>query len=109
MSTKSTIRHQDKEGDDLPGWQIYEELFEKDDVVYLELDGVQIDVTMIGGSVWGPPAGTVLLRLPTASARQLGLVAQDCTRGHKWDDGRPSWSSTAWGGSPTRSGAKDEP
>lgn len=89
MSTKSTIRHQDRERG-LPGWQIYEDLFEKDDVVYLELDGVEIDVTMTGGSLGEPPAATVLLRLPTGSARQLGLVAHDWTRGRKWDEDRTS-------------------
>ena len=64
MSTKSTIRYQHKEGD-LPGWQLYTELFENEDLVYLELEGVQADVTMIG-NLWGAAPGTVLLRLPTA-------------------------------------------
>jgi hypothetical protein len=82
MSTKSTIRYQQKEGD-APGWQLYTELFEKEDAVYLELEGIQADVTMIGGS-WGSNAGTVLLRLPTATARQLGLVPQAWTRDSKW-------------------------
>jgi hypothetical protein len=72
MSTKATIRHQAKDGG-LPDWHLYAEIFERDDVVYLELNGVQADVTMIG-SAWGPAAGTVLLRLPTATATQLGLV-----------------------------------
>ncbi|MDN5289638.1 MAG: hypothetical protein JWR38_5917 [Mucilaginibacter sp.] len=75
MGTKGTIRFQEKEGD-LPGWQVYTELFEPADVVYLEVEGIQADVTMIG-SPWGHAAGTVLLRLPAATARQLGLVPPD--------------------------------
>lgn len=72
MGTKASIRYQEKEGD-LPDWHLYAEIFETDDVVYLELNGVQADVTMIV-SAWGPAAGTVLLRLPTDTAKQLGLV-----------------------------------
>lgn len=72
MGTKDTIRFQEQAGD-LPGWTLYTELFENEDTVYLELGGVQVDVTMID-NIWGPPAGTVVLRLPTATARQLGLV-----------------------------------
>jgi hypothetical protein len=75
MSTKANIRFQQKEGE-LPRWQVYEELFEKEDVVYLEVEGIQADVTMIG-SLWGADAGTVTLRLPAATARQLGLVPGD--------------------------------
>ncbi|MEX3932164.1 hypothetical protein AB4Y32_10195 [Paraburkholderia phymatum] len=78
MGTKDTIRFQEKTGE-LPGWTLYTELFEKDDIVYLELEGVQADVTMIG-SLWGHPTGTVVLRLPTATARQLGLVPREWTR-----------------------------
>jgi hypothetical protein len=74
MGTKSTIRFQQKEGE-MPGWTVYTELFEKEDVVYLEVEGVQADVTMIGGP-WAAP-GTVLLRLPAATARQMGLVPPD--------------------------------
>ncbi|MGF6858505.1 hypothetical protein [Paraburkholderia sp. CI3] len=72
--TKATIRNQDPEGK-LPGWRLYEELPDADDVVYLELDGVKADVTMIEG-VWSR-AGTVLLRLPTVTTRQVGLVPAD--------------------------------
>ncbi|MGF6933625.1 hypothetical protein OKW41_002764 [Paraburkholderia sp. UCT70] len=78
MGTKDTIRFQDKTGD-LPGWTPYTEMFEKEDTVYLELESVQADVTMIN-SVWGHPSGTVVLRMPTATARQLGLVPQEWTR-----------------------------
>lgn len=73
MSTKASIRYQEKDGD-LPDWHLYAEIFEKEDVVYLELNGVQADVTMID-SAWAK-AGTVLLRLPTATAKQLGLVPE---------------------------------
>jgi hypothetical protein len=75
MGTKSTIRFQQKEGE-MPGWTVYTELFAKEDVVYLEVEGVQADVTMIG-TLWGAPAGTVLLRLPATTARQIGLVPPD--------------------------------
>lgn len=71
MSTKSSIRYQKKEGD-LPAWHLYEEAFEKTDVVYLELEGVQADVTMIDTP--NAYSSTVLLRLPKATARQLGLL-----------------------------------
>lgn len=56
----------------MPGWHLYEELFEQDDVVYLELKGVQANITVIADLE--AAAGTVLLRLPTATARQQGLV-----------------------------------
>lgn len=72
MSTKASIRYQEKEGE-LPEWHLYREVFEKEEVVYLELNGVQANVTMID-TLWGASAGTVLLRLPTATAKQLRLV-----------------------------------
>ncbi|WP_233808913.1 hypothetical protein [Paraburkholderia sp. HP33-1] len=72
MSTKSSVRYQEKEGE-LPAWHLYREAFETEDVVYLEIEGIQVDVTMIGSMVAAP--NTVLLRLPTATARQLGLLA----------------------------------
>jgi hypothetical protein len=78
MGTKDTIRFQEKAGDQ-PGWELYTEMFEKDDAVYLEIEGVQADVTMIN-SVWGRPPGTVVLRLPTDTARRLGLVPHGWTR-----------------------------
>jgi hypothetical protein len=56
-----------------------EKMFEKHDAVYLEIEGVQADVTMIN-SLWGRPPGTVVLRLPTDTARQLGLVPNEWTR-----------------------------
>jgi hypothetical protein len=84
MGTKSTIRFQQKEGE-MPAWTIYTELFEKDDVVYLEVEGVQADVTMIG-SLWGAPAGTVLLRLPATTARQIGLVPPDWKNDASWSE-----------------------
>lgn len=71
MSTKATIRSHLQHGE-LPAWHVYEELFDQEDVVYLELEGVQANITMIADME--AAAGTVLLRLPTATARQLGLV-----------------------------------
>ncbi|WP_027802507.1 hypothetical protein [Paraburkholderia dilworthii] len=82
MGTKSTVRFEEKTAD-LPGWTLYTEMFETEDAVYLELSGVPADVTMID-SVWGHPPGTVLLRLPTATARQLGLVPKEWTRDQWW-------------------------
>ncbi|WP_175773260.1 hypothetical protein [Paraburkholderia phenazinium] len=77
MSTKGTIRHQSKEGEQ-PGWSLYTEIFETDDVLYLELEGIQADITMIGNMEHAP--GTVLLRLPVATAKQLGMVPPDWER-----------------------------
>jgi len=74
MSTKATIRYHPGGGEE-PSWHLYEEAFEKDTVVYLELEGVPANVTMID-TAWGPKPGTVLLRLPTATARQLGLLSR---------------------------------
>ncbi|HKR40304.1 MAG TPA: hypothetical protein VJU59_11605 [Paraburkholderia sp.] len=85
MSTRNTLRFQQNEGE-LPGWRVYEELFEKEEVVYLEIEGVQADVTMIGG-LWGTNAGTALLRIPTAIARQLGLVPPGWAKDNKWSEG----------------------
>ncbi|NIF76086.1 hypothetical protein F3J20_01520 [Paraburkholderia sp. Cy-641] len=71
MSTKSSIKsHHGNDGE--PSWHLYRDVLEKDNVVYLELDGVQADVVMID-SIWAK-AGTVLLRLPIATAMQLGLL-----------------------------------
>ncbi|MBP0588708.1 hypothetical protein J8I87_03040 [Paraburkholderia sp. LEh10] len=72
MSTKASIKYHDGEGGE-PSWHLYTEAFEKDDVVYLELEGVLADVVMID-SAWAK-AGTVLLRLPTTTAKQLGLLS----------------------------------
>ncbi|EUC19657.1 UNVERIFIED_ORG: hypothetical protein BDU10_7985 [Burkholderia sp. CF145] len=77
-----TIRFYENAGN-LPGWTLYTELFENEDAVYLELEGVQVDVIMID-NIWGPPPGTVVLRLPTATARQLGLVSREWTRDGSW-------------------------
>ncbi|MGF6933463.1 hypothetical protein OKW41_002602 [Paraburkholderia sp. UCT70] len=77
MSTKARIRYQAKEGDQ-PGWDLYTEIFEPEDVVYLEFDGVAAEVTMLGNMERRP--GTMLLRLPVATAKQLGLVPPDWER-----------------------------
>lgn len=76
MSTKASIRYHQGEGGE-PSWHLYAEAFEKDNVVYLELEGVLADVVMID-SAWAK-AGTVLLRLPTTTAKQLGLLSPDET------------------------------
>ncbi|MFX1739991.1 hypothetical protein PXJ20_32110 [Paraburkholderia sp. A1RI_3L] len=68
MSTKSTIRHY-QGGAELPAWHLYEEAFEKADVVYLELAGVQVDMMTLD-----EPAPRVVLPLPTSTAEQLGLL-----------------------------------
>jgi hypothetical protein len=70
MGTKGTIRFQEQAGD-LPSWTLYTELFENEDTVYLELEGVKVYVIMLN-NIWGPPPGTVVLRLPTVTARQRG-------------------------------------
>ncbi|WP_205804411.1 hypothetical protein [Burkholderia sp. Ac-20365] len=70
MSTKERLCSHDKVGE-LPGWELYTELFEADSV-YLQFDGVEAEITMTGNLERAP--GTVLLRLPVATARQLGLV-----------------------------------
>ncbi|MBU9490765.1 hypothetical protein [Burkholderia multivorans] len=74
MSTKVSIRRQSGT-ENLPDWNLYTETFELDDVVYLELRGVQADVTMIDTGR-APEGATVLLRLPTKTAKQLGLVPE---------------------------------
>lgn len=67
MSTKSWSKsHTGENGE--PSWGLYKDLFEPE-MVYLELDGVQVDVRMIDGH-----SPTVLLRLPEGTARQLGLL-----------------------------------
>ncbi|WP_296655215.1 hypothetical protein [Paraburkholderia sp.] len=81
MSTKHHIRFQAKQGDQ-PGWDLYVELFEPDDVVYLELEGVQADLTMMGNLEHA--ACTLLLRLPVATAKQLGLVPPAWDRDDRW-------------------------
>lgn len=89
MSTKSSIKHHHGL-DGEPSWHLYAEAFEKDDVVYLELEGVLADVVMIE-NIWAK-AGTVLLRLPTATARQLGLLppSDPAIEGEHTEKGQPT-------------------
>ncbi|MGF6478060.1 hypothetical protein [Paraburkholderia sp. JPY419] len=75
------IDSRDRDGD-LPPWQIYEELFEADDVVYLEFEGVKVDITMIDG----PYQRAVRLELPSGTSRQLGILPPDWKRDTKWSD-----------------------
>ncbi|WP_334022014.1 hypothetical protein [Burkholderia orbicola] len=69
MSTKATLAHHDSE-DGKPSWHLYEEVFESG-VVYLQLEGVAIDFTTLGNMENRP--GTIVLRLPIETAKQLGL------------------------------------
>ncbi|KDR26685.1 hypothetical protein BG57_26015 [Caballeronia grimmiae] len=70
MSTKATLAHHESNDASEPSWRLYEEIFETG-IVYLELNGVAIDFTMLGNVENRP--GTVLLRLPIETAQQLGL------------------------------------
>ena len=71
MSIKSSIKsHHGNDGE--PSWHLYKDVFEEDNVVYLEVDGVQAYVVRIDSI--SAKAGTVLLRLPIATAVQLGLL-----------------------------------
>lgn len=72
MSTKEPINRQARIGDQ-PGWHLYSEMFDPDHV-YLELDGIAAEITMTGNME--RPPGTVLLRLPVATAKQLRLVPE---------------------------------
>jgi len=89
MSTKCTIQFY-RGNDTLPAWHFYEEAFEEADFqetfeeagfVYLQLTGVQVDVVTIAEKL-----PLVVLRLPTATARQLGLFSTG---------GRPTWIDEA--------------
>jgi len=77
MSTTVSIRYQKQEGT-LPAWHLYEEAFEREDTVYLELEGVQANITMID-DIWAK-AGTVLLPLP-ADCTSVGPGADDMEKG----------------------------
>ncbi|MCA8451379.1 hypothetical protein [Burkholderia vietnamiensis] len=70
----ASIRYKAQEGE-LLDWHRYVDAFEKEDVVYLEFNGIQSDVTMID-SLWRSAAGAMLLCLPTVTAKQLGLVPE---------------------------------
>lgn len=78
MSTKEPIGYQARQND-LPGWQLYSELFDSDHV-YLELEGVAAEIIMTGNVERKP--GTVRLRLPIVTAKQLHLVPGE------WENGR---------------------
>lgn len=73
MSTKVSIRFHNGANRE-PSWRLYTEAFEKDNFVYLELEGVQANLVMLDSPYMSPG---VLLRLPTATARQLGLLPSD--------------------------------
>ncbi|MGF6776189.1 hypothetical protein [Paraburkholderia sp. GAS334] len=69
MSTKATLSHHVSTARE-PSWHFYEEVFEAG-VVYLELRGVSVELSTLekGGAV-------VTIRLPVATAEQLGLHTQ---------------------------------
>lgn len=67
------------------GWDLYSQMFESDDVVYLKLDGVQVDITMTGNLEHAP--GTVLLRLLVATAKPLGRLPPAWERDDRWTKG----------------------
>ncbi|MGF6965753.1 hypothetical protein OKW43_002781 [Paraburkholderia sp. WC7.3g] len=69
MSTKATLSHHVSTAGE-PSWHLYEEVFEEG-VVYLELRGVNVELSTLekGGVI-------VTIRLPTETARQLGLHTQ---------------------------------
>jgi hypothetical protein len=70
MSTKATLAHRNVDGDE-PNWHLYEEVFEAG-VVYLQLEGVDIEVSTLDRR--RDSSGVALvLRLPMATATQLGL------------------------------------
>ncbi|HGO6081629.1 TPA: hypothetical protein ACK3PA_006122 [Burkholderia cenocepacia] len=66
MSTKATLAYHGSE-DGTPSWHLYEEVSEAG-VVYLELHGVNL-----GLSTCEQGGADVVLRLPAATAEQLGL------------------------------------
>jgi hypothetical protein len=70
MSTKATLAHRNVDGDE-PNWHLYEEVFEAG-VVYLQLEGVEIEVSTLDRR--RDSSGVALVvRLPMATATQLGL------------------------------------
>ncbi|WP_109484193.1 hypothetical protein [Paraburkholderia sp. C35] len=79
MGTKATLAHHESE-DGKPSWRLYEELFEGS-VVYLQLEGVAIDFTTLGNMENRP--GTVVLRLPIETAKQLGM--HSVVPAEKWE------------------------
>jgi hypothetical protein len=70
MSTKATLAHRNVDGDE-PNWHLYEEVFEAG-VVYLQLEGVDIEVSTLDRRR-GSSGVALVVRLPMATATQLGL------------------------------------
>ncbi|MGF6289653.1 hypothetical protein [Paraburkholderia youngii] len=71
MSTKATLAHHDGEGDE-PDWHLYEEVFESG-VVYLEIEGIGVELRTRELRPGDQGGADVVLRLPIATAIQLGL------------------------------------
>lgn len=69
MSTKATLTHYIGTAGE-PSWHFYEDVFQSD-AVYLELTGVSVELRTLeeGGA-------TVVVRLPLATAEQLGLTSK---------------------------------
>jgi hypothetical protein len=76
MSTRSTIKYREQDGD-APGFHLYEDAFEVRDVgglapVYLDIVGVDAELSTLGSG-----GGLVSLALPRELARALGILSQE--------------------------------
>lgn len=71
MSTKATLAHHRVEGEE-PAWHFYEEVFEPG-VVYLELEGVAVELRTREFRSHDQGGADVVVRLPVSTAIQLGL------------------------------------
>ena len=81
MSTKATLAHHRAEGDE-PAWHLYEEVFESG-VVYLELEGVAIELRTRELRSRDQGGADVVVRLPVSTAIQLGL--HSVVPAERWD------------------------
>jgi hypothetical protein len=79
MSTQATLKHYAGNAE-LPAWHLYTEGFDAADVIYLEFEGVRVDLETIDTEIIeGLQADAsvlprVRLRWPRATAKQLGLL-----------------------------------
>ncbi|WP_175980015.1 hypothetical protein [Caballeronia zhejiangensis] len=69
MSTKSTIKWREQT-ETAPGFHLYDDVFDAEDdpPVYLQIDGINASVSIIGDSA------SVTLALPRELARALGII-----------------------------------
>jgi hypothetical protein len=72
MSTKATLAHHFAEDEEAVSWHLYEEVFESG-VVYLELEGVAVELRTRELRSRGQCRAGVVLRLPISTAIELGL------------------------------------